>query len=245
MSVPIYRKIKDLILKEIEEKATNSPIDSEREMAVKYDASRMTVRNAINELVEEGFLYREKNRGTFVADQKLLKKNTATHSLQTEELTDFNILYFGPMEAGADIAERLEVKADEKVLRIVRLNTVSTQIRSAEEIAKDKESVVRFNTMNNRPLSVEEVYFVQKDIPEEDLNNLAKLLDMNIYISEGSLTQRFIPIIVPVKYANLLRLKLTTPIIMIDSIIISKNGKPMVYIKAYNNPIEKVIEITS
>ncbi len=44
MATPIYRKIKDLIMQEIEDKAANSPIDSERDMAVRFDASRMTVR---------------------------------------------------------------------------------------------------------------------------------------------------------------------------------------------------------
>lgn len=74
MATPIYRKIKDLIMQEIEDKAANSPIDSERDMAVRFDASRMTVRKAIDELVDEGFLYRDKNKGTFVADRKLLRR---------------------------------------------------------------------------------------------------------------------------------------------------------------------------
>lgn len=222
MGVPIYRQIKELILKEIEEKPANSPIESERELALKYDASRMTVRNAINELVKEGFLYREKNKGTFVADQRLLKKNTAVQTLQTEEMLKYNILYFNFMEADADIAEHLEVAIRADILRIVRLNT-----------------------KNELPQCVEEVFFIKGDIPKEDLSNLGKLLDLNALVQEGSLTQRFIPMIVPVKYANLLKVKLTTPIIMIDSVILSKNGKPIVRIKAYNNPFEKIIEITS
>lgn len=222
MGVPIYRQIKDLILKEIEAKPANSPIESERELAVKYDASRMTVRNAINELVEEGFLYRQKNKGTFVADQKLLKKNTAVATLHDEDKYKFNILYFNHMEADADIAERLEIGLGEQVLRIARLNT-----------------------RNNKAQSVEEVYFIRDNVPEEDMNNLGKLLDLNTYVTDGSLSQRFIPMIVPVKYANLLQVKLNTPIIMVDNIILSKNGKPIVRIKAYNNPFEKIIEITT
>ena len=93
MATPIYRKIKDLIMQEIEDKAANSPIDSERDMAVRFDASRMTVRKAIDELVDEGFLYRDKNKGTFVADRKLLKKNTAAEMLQ-EEISEFIVMYF-------------------------------------------------------------------------------------------------------------------------------------------------------
>lgn len=222
MGKPIYRQIKELILQEIEEKPANSPIESERELAVKYDASRMTVRNAINELVEEGFLYRQKNKGTFVADQKLQKKNTAVSAMQKEDTYKFNILYFNIMEADADIAERLEIEIGEWVLRIVRLN-------------KHNEDVE----------SVEEIYYIRKDLHDEDMNNLGKLMDLQSYVAEGSLAQRFVPMIVPVKYANLLQIKLNQPIIMVDSLILSKNGKPMVRVKAYNNPFKKVIEIIS
>jgi len=112
MATPIYRKIKDLIMQEIEDKAANSPIDSERDMAVRFDASRMTVRKAIDELVEEGFLYRDKNKGTFVADRKLLKRNTAAEMLQ-EEISEFIVMYFNVKDA-ADIAPILEIDQDDQ-----------------------------------------------------------------------------------------------------------------------------------
>lgn len=43
-------------------------IPSERELAQNYEVSRVTVRRAISDLVNEGFLRREDRRGTFVAD---------------------------------------------------------------------------------------------------------------------------------------------------------------------------------
>lgn len=222
MATPIYRKIKELILQEIEDKPANSPIDSEREMASRFDASRMTVRNAVNELVEEGLLYRDKNKGTFVADGKLLKRNTAAEMLNYEDVSEFNILYFNVKVAGMEIAPKLEISEDALVLHIVRLNT-----------------------LNSKPVSVEEAYFVRNNISDAQLNNLKSLMDMNSYVKDGSVTQRFIPMLVPVQFANLLKLKMKTPIIMVESMISSMSGKPLVYIKAYNNPFEKVIEITS
>lgn len=59
------------------------------------------------------------------------------------------------------------------------------------------------------------------------------------------MTQRFFPVTVPVKYINLLHIKLDTPIIMVETTIVSKNGKPVVYIREYINPNEKTIEITT
>ncbi|NLC34084.1 MAG: GntR family transcriptional regulator, partial [Erysipelothrix sp.] len=62
---------------EIQHQEPNTPILSERDLEKKYNASRMTIRKAINGLVEEGVLYRVPQIGTFVADQKLVKKSTA------------------------------------------------------------------------------------------------------------------------------------------------------------------------
>lgn len=220
MATPIYRKIKDRILQEIEEKAANSPIDSERDMAVRFDASRMTVRKAIDELVEEGFLYRDKNKGTFVADRKLLKKNTAAKMLQ-EDVSEFNVLYFNIKEAGDELAPILEVEKYDPLLNVVRLNTV-----------------------NGKPTSVEEISFIRSHLSDEELNNLKVLLDLNDYVQNGRVNQRFIPMLVPVQYANLLKIKMNTPIIKVESLITSMSGKPLVYVRAYNNPYENIIEIT-
>lgn len=44
------------------------PIPSERELVKLYQVSRVTVRRAIKDLVEEGFLRREGRRGTFIND---------------------------------------------------------------------------------------------------------------------------------------------------------------------------------
>ena len=190
MATPIYRKIKDLIMQEIEDKAANSPIDSERDMAVRFDASRMTVRKAIDELVDEGFLYRDKNKGTFVADRKLLKKNTAAEMLQ-EEISEFIVMYFNVKDA-ADIAPILEIDQDDQVLSVVRLNTV-----------------------NSKPTSVEEIFFIRNQISDADMKNLKNLLDMNDYVKNGRVTQKFIPMLVPVQFANLLKIKMKTPIIRV------------------------------
>ena len=53
MAAPIYLKIKERLMEDIRDKSVSTPIDSERELAVKFDVSRMTVRRAVNELVGE------------------------------------------------------------------------------------------------------------------------------------------------------------------------------------------------
>jgi GntR family transcriptional regulator len=66
--VPKHAQLREILLKLIEgELAPDAPIPSERELMAGYGVSRMTVREAIGQLVSEGRLYSVRGKGTFVA----------------------------------------------------------------------------------------------------------------------------------------------------------------------------------
>lgn len=102
-------------------------IPAERQLEELYSVSRTTIRQAIDLLVRQGFLYREHGRGTFVSPQKLQKGMS--------ELTSFSedmrrrglepgqrILQIGCVEPPAKVRMQLELPADcQEVLRIERL----------------------------------------------------------------------------------------------------------------------------
>lgn len=71
--IPIYIQIEEIIKQRIdlEEYRIGETIPSERELSLQFNVSRMTVRQAITNLVNSGLLYREKGRGTYVANPKL------------------------------------------------------------------------------------------------------------------------------------------------------------------------------
>lgn len=71
-NVPLYSQLKHLIIEKIEtgEYPGESKIPSEQELCDQYDISRPTVRQAISELTNNGYLYKEKGKGTFVAKAK-------------------------------------------------------------------------------------------------------------------------------------------------------------------------------
>ena len=68
-SLPMYQKIKEHILEKIGKGdwKPNQKLPSENEIAAILNISRMTVNRAFKELTEEGYLFREKGAGTFVA----------------------------------------------------------------------------------------------------------------------------------------------------------------------------------
>jgi GntR family transcriptional regulator len=105
----------------------HQPIPAERQLEDLYSVSRTTIRQAIDLLVRQGFLYREHGRGTFVSPQKLQKGFS--------ELTSFSedmrkrglepgqkILQIGPVEPPAKVRAQMGLSENcKEVLRIERL----------------------------------------------------------------------------------------------------------------------------
>lgn len=73
---PKYILLKEFIKNSIEngELAPGNKIFSENQMAARFNISRHTVRQAVGELVNEGWLYRTQGSGTFVCSPKALRK---------------------------------------------------------------------------------------------------------------------------------------------------------------------------
>src|ERR1043165_1521627 len=67
---PKYSRLKEDLLALIRGLSPGSPIQTERELCALYGVSRTTVRQALQELVHEGHLYRRQGRGNVVAAPK-------------------------------------------------------------------------------------------------------------------------------------------------------------------------------
>jgi len=71
-NIPLYSQLKNLIIEKIEngEYPPETKIPSEQELCEMFGISRPTVRQAISELTNSGYLYKEKGKGTFVSKPK-------------------------------------------------------------------------------------------------------------------------------------------------------------------------------
>lgn len=75
-AIPLYQQVIDIIKNEINSGAykAGARIPNEFELAENYKVGRVTVRRAIEELVQQGYLTKRQGKGTFVNAPKLKRK---------------------------------------------------------------------------------------------------------------------------------------------------------------------------
>ncbi|GAA0743360.1 GntR family transcriptional regulator [Clostridium oceanicum] len=125
--LPLHYQIKEILQEMIENEELNPGdlIPTERELCEIQGVSRMTINKAIMSLVNEGLLYREQGKGTFVAKPKQKQEFTGLKGFSEEMKekgfkTSTEILSFDIKEATRKIKDVLCMK-DTKVIEIERL----------------------------------------------------------------------------------------------------------------------------
>lgn len=127
--IPKYYQLASIIRQQVEEGRYNphDPIPSERQLELQYSLSRPTIRQAIDLLERQGYLYRVHGKGTFVSPPKLQKGMHELTSFTEDMLSrglvpGHKLLMFEEVIPPEKIAHQLEINDPlRKVLRIKRL----------------------------------------------------------------------------------------------------------------------------
>lgn len=127
-NTPVYIQIHNQIRDEIEKGkwTVGDRIPSERELATQFSVSRMTLRQAVQTLVDEGILERKIGSGTFVASKKVQEKMIGIESFtdimlsQGRKPTSKTISYH-VKPASTSEAEKLQLDESQMVLRMERI----------------------------------------------------------------------------------------------------------------------------
>ncbi|MEH7384892.1 GntR family transcriptional regulator [Bacillus sp. JJ1521] len=218
--VPIYFQIEQQIREKIENKELKpgDMIPSEREFAEKFQISRMTVRQAINNLVNEGYLQRVRGKGTFVAVKKF-EKNVQRLTGFSEDMRsrglepETKVLSFKVIEADSLIASRLNVEEMSKVYQIERLRLA------------DQEPIAY------------EVFYMSADLVPDLTWEVAEqsifkyVEEIGLYIISG--TQELEAITANKREATILGIKVGAPILYIQQVSQLEDQQPLEYVKSY------------
>ena len=238
LHVPLYLQV-EMTLKEMIEGLVYSPgdrIPSERELADTLGVSRMTVRRAIENLTRHGLLERRSTQGTFVKQPQVLRrvgKEFAQGLTQMLRMTGAapgsRLLLFDIIPAPVKIAEKLQLRIGETVVILRRLRLA-----------------------NGTPFCIETSYLPQKLVPDlcaedfalENTSLYAILRDRyGIEVCKNDETLK-VSFATP-EEAELLGLRINSPIILLRSVISNESDQAVEYLKSVNHPDRVVFHSTT
>lgn len=128
-SIPLYKQIKQILIEEL--RSPNSdptrPISTEEELVNRFHVSRAPVRQALKELTNEGYVYRERAKGTFpvrnlpVRPPELELGGLVGYLRDQGIESNTKVLNVGHIKPPEPVYTQLGVTASDKVLEVSRL----------------------------------------------------------------------------------------------------------------------------
>ncbi|WIB64005.1 MULTISPECIES: GntR family transcriptional regulator [unclassified Curtobacterium] len=125
-AIPKHAQLRRILLELVTERLQpGAAIPSERQLITEYGVSRITVREALGQLVNEGYLTRVRGKGTFVAHRPV--QSTLHLASFTEEMRALGhtpttvVLVREERVAPADTAAALHLESDDVAVHLKRL----------------------------------------------------------------------------------------------------------------------------
>ena len=136
--VPRYYEIEQALRARIADLRPDDPLPSDAMLCVEFGVSRMTARNAVQRLSQEGLVYRVPGRGTFVADPPVHRQAgnllSFTEEMRRRGRTPSSlVLALDVREPGPAEASRLQLDPGAEVVAVRRLRVADDEPVAIEE----------------------------------------------------------------------------------------------------------------
>lgn len=221
--LPFYHQLYEILRNNIVrgEWKPGDVLPSESELIERYQVSRITVRQALEALVNDGLIYRQRGRGTFVAhptvEQGLSRIISFTDDMRQRGFQPgTEVLSFGLTPAPQDIAEKL-------------------QIDPGEELA----CVERLRLADGEPMSVEQSHLVHRNCPgvlkhDYARKPLCEILDKDYGIRWARAEQVIRAIPAPRELAKKLSIPPNSALLSIERVSYSQQNLPVEFLRVYH-----------
>lgn len=217
MASPVYIQIHNQIKQDVENGKwrVGQRIPAERELAEQFEVSRMTLRQAIQTLVDDGILERHVGSGTFVANRKVQEKMSGVTSFTDLMLSagktpsSKTISYHVTTPSQSEI-ERLQLKKDQKVLRMERIRYGSDMPICYEVTAVPADLIEDFSK-------------------EEVTSSLYKTLEVKAGLYPGRAIQTVSAMSASEKIAEYLEIRRGEALLRLRQISYLQDGRPFEY----------------
>jgi GntR family transcriptional regulator len=219
--VPLYHQIKQNLRELIENEVlpVGQSLPSERELAERYGVNRLTVRQALTELVSEGMLRRQRGIGTFVASPKLTQV----------------------MARVMGFSERIQEAGRAPSSRVLSLETVPAPAMVARYLNLEPGAplykLVRLRCADEEPVMLETAFLPQArfselasvDFAKESLYRLlAEQFDCRVVEAEETLE----PVIMTAYEVEMLQAEAGTPGLLVETVAYDQHGRAVEFGKS-------------
>ena len=219
-AAPLYMQIRDALADRIQsgELTPDAKVPSERDLSREYNVSRMTVRQAITDLVNIGLLTRRRGDGTYVTQPKVTQTLNRLVGF-TEMMERRRVL------PGARLLESVLIPADKSLARHLQVNVGDTICR-----------IVRVRTGDGQPMALEHSFFPAKRCPNLERFDLEQRSIYRILREEYGLvltrgTQILEPTVANDFEATVLQVPRGSPLMLLERVARTDDGVPVEYAK--------------
>lgn len=221
--VALYIQVREALREQIESGLLNpgERLPSEEELAAQFGVSRMTVRQGVSDLTDEGLLYRRRGIGTFVTQFHVERDHN--------RLTDF-----------FETARAEGFKAE---VRLLSREVIPAKLMIANELGlQENEPVVRIQSLRlagNVPVTIYDEYVPYKLRPELLTEDLRSRAAWQILEESGLVIKRAVQVIeargADEEIAVLLDIEEDSPILFKNRVIYAEDGSPVEVILCHNH----------
>jgi GntR family transcriptional regulator len=221
----LYVEIKNYILKQIESRnlKAGDKIPTERDLMDLFNVSRMTVRHALDLLVNSGILIRMVGKGTYVSEEKIFTRLNILKSFTEEIIASghkpSSKLINKKVEIPSElISKKLQINKTQRILKVSRLRLVD-----------DLEMSITYSYFPlMKAFMIDKIDFAQTSLYKE----IEEKLGLKIEKAEEIITA----VSANQKISKPLRIKKGSPVLKLSRLTIIVNKVPIEYMEGYFRP---------
>ncbi len=220
--LPLYQQIYEILRAELQRGrwSAGEMFPTELNLIDEFQVSRVTIRQVMERLVSEGFISRQRGRGTFVAEPTLEEGLTRIISFSED-------MRRRGLKAGTKVLKAEIIPAEEDV-------ALALEIKPGDEVAYIK----RLRLANGEPMCIEESHLNHKLCPgilENDFSTLPlrEILETRFNIRITRALQKIHAQVADEETAKLLRMKSPAPILFIERTSFNDYEVPVEFLRLY------------
>jgi GntR family transcriptional regulator len=233
--IPLYVQIRNIIKDKIDQGILRKgqQIPPENVLAKEFGVSRLTVRHGLEDLLQQGIIYKEHGLGTFVSPARV----QANYS----RLTSFT----------KDVLDQ----GKEPSAKLLSIENCSDRQDIPSKMGLPETTnyccVNRVRYVDEKPVAIQHSYIPDELCPAElekydwEKQSLFSLMEQNGLIAKRAIEQ-ISACLANKTHSDYLDVEMGAPLIYIERITFGSKGKPIEYVEMYNRPdrYECIVQLT-